>query len=298
MQHDVQTPIRPCGGPPPLGFASLRGGFAALPLLLLLGAPLAAEPLPEASDAVPAELDAPAEPDGLDAAAIARRAEDVLRSNRTYMEATLTVFSTRLGKPREVAFRSWDDRAGNRSFIRILSPAKDAGTGFLRLPPNLWTYVPRVERTMRIPPSMMLQPWMGSDFTNDDLVNESSAVEDYEHRLLRIDESPEGHEGLRAYVLEYEPREEAPVVWGKIVGWIAMEHFTPLRQDFYDEHGVKVRSMRFGDIREVDGRRVPHLWIMTPLEKRGHETRLQLDRIDFDASFDDGIFTTRNLKKR
>jgi hypothetical protein len=309
MQHDIQTPIRSCGGPPPLGFASLRGGFAALLrglrnafvlvallLPLLLGAPLAAEPILEPSDAVPSEL--AAELDELDGTAIARRAEDVLRSDRTYMEATMTVVSPRLGKPRRVTFRSWDDRVEDRSFIRILSPSKDAGTGFLRLPPNLWTYVPRVERTMRIPPSMMLQPWMGSDFTNDDLVNESSAVEDYEHRLLRIDDSPEGHEGQHAYVLEYKPREEAPVVWGRIVGWIAVEHFTPLRQDFYDEHGVKVRSMRFGDIREVDGRRVPHLWIMTPLEKKGHETRLQLERIDFDASFDDGIFTTRNLKKR
>ena len=258
-------------------------------LLPLVAAALAAEPASETPDASSAELDA---------AEIARRAENVLRSDRTYLEATMTVRSPRLGKPRQVSFVSWDDRAADRSFIRILSPAKDAGTGFLRLPPNLWTYVPRVERTMRIPPSMMLQPWMGSDFTNDDLVNESSDVEDYEHRLLRIDESPEGHEGLRAYVLEYVPREEAPVVWGTIVGWIAMEHFTPLRQDFYDEHGVKVRSMRFGDIREVDGRRVPHLWTMTPLEKQGHETRLRLDRIDFDASFDDGIFTTRNLKRR
>jgi hypothetical protein len=272
--------------------------LAAEPLPEASDAAPAAEPPSEASDAAPAAPPAIDAPDELDAAAIARRAEDVLRSSRTYMEATMTVLSPRLGKPRAVAFRSWDDRAEDRSFIRILSPAKDAGTGFLRLPPNLWTYVPRVERTMRIPPSMMLQPWMGSDFTNDDLVNESSDVEDYEHRLLRIDESPEGHEGLRAYVLEYKPREEAPVVWGKIVGWIAMEHFTPLRQDFYDEHGVKVRSMRFGDIREVDGRRVPHLWIMTPLEKQGHETRLRMDRIDFDASFDDGIFTTRNLKKR
>jgi outer membrane lipoprotein-sorting protein len=258
-------------------------------LLPLVAASQEAEPAVEASEAAPAELDGPA---------IARRAEDVVRSDRTYMEATMTVVSPRLRKPREVAFRSWDDRGRDRSFIRILSPAKDAGTGFLRLPPNLWTYVPRVERTMRIPPSMMLQPWMGSDFTNDDLVNESSAIEDYEHRLLRIDESPEGHGGLRAYVVEYKPREEAAVVWGKIVAWIATEHFTPLRQDFYDEDGAKVRSMRFGDIREVKGRHYPHHWSMTPLEKEGHETRLQVDRVDFDASFDDGVFTTRNLKKR
>ena len=317
MRGDVHTQIRSRGGAPPLGFASMRGGFsasgrrlrkafvlAALLLLPLLGAPLAAQAAAESSRESPDPQRLAARPDeksgleGLDAEEIARRAEDVLRSDRTYMEATMTVISPRLGKPRVVSFRSWDDRVKDRSFIRILSPAKDAGTSFLRLPPNLWTYVPRVERTMRIPPSMMLQPWMGSDFTNDDLVKESSDVEDYDHRLLRIDESPEGHEGLRAYVLEYVPHEEAPVVWGRIVGWIATEHFTPLREDFYDEDGVKVRSMHFGDIREVDGRHVPHLWVMTPLEKKGYETRLQVERIEFDASFDDEVFTTRNLKER
>jgi hypothetical protein len=99
-------------------------------------------------------------------------------------------------------------------------------------------------------------------------------------------------------VLEYTPREGAPVAWGRIVGWIAVQHFTPLRRDFYDEHGVKVRSMRFAEIREEDGRRVPHLWIVESLGEKGHESRLRLDRIDFDASFDDGVFATRNLKER
>jgi outer membrane lipoprotein-sorting protein len=243
-----------------------------------------------------AELE-PAPPD-LDAHQIALRAEDTMRSNSSYLEATMTVESPRLSKPRVVSFRSSDDRARKRSFIRILSPAKDAGTGFLKLHPNLWMYVPRVERTLRIPPSMMLQPWMGSDFTNDDLVNESSDIDDYDHELLGIDPRPEGHEGMRAYVVEYTPHEDTPVVWGKIVGWIEIEFSTPLLQEFYDEDGEKLRVMRFGDIREVQGRHVPHLWSMTPLGKPGHRTRIEVHEFRFDVSFDESIFTTRHLKKR
>jgi len=236
-----------------------------------------------------------------DAREIARRAEDVLRGASAYTDGEMTIVSPRLPAPRTVRFRSWDDRGGDRSFIRILAPAKDRGTGFLKIFPNLWTYIPRVERTMRIPPSMMLQSWMGSDFTNDDLVRQSSQLDDYDHVLLRVEEGFQGLGGAgpyRAYVVEYRPHEDAPVVWGRIVTWIEVVHASPLRQEFYDEDDVKLRRMDFGDIREVDGRFVPHLWVMTPLEKQGYETRIQIHEIRFDEKFDDSIFTTRNLKRR
>ena len=243
----------------------------------------------------------PPDPDPPDAREIARRSEDVLRGTSAYLEAEMTIVSPRLPTPRTVRFRSWDDRGGDRSFIRILAPAKDRGTGFLKLHPNLWTYIPRVERTMRIPPSMMLQSWMGSDFTNDDLVRESSQLDDYDHRLLRVEEGFTAFDGsgpFRAYVVEYVPHEDAPVVWGRIVAWIEAEHATPLRQEFYDEDGEKLRRMDFGDVRETGGRHVPHLWRMTPLEKEGHETRIRIQEIRFDERFDETLFTTRNLKRR
>jgi outer membrane lipoprotein-sorting protein len=159
-------------------------------------------------------------------------------------------------------------------------------------------YVPRVERTLRIPPSMMLQSWMGSDFTNDDLVRESSAIDDYDHRLLGVDPAPEGHAGLRAYVVEYVPHEDAAVVWGKIITWIEVEHGTPLRQDFYDESGTKLRAMVFGAIEEIDGRHYPREWTMTPLDKEGHQTHIRVDEIEFEAEIDDAVFTKRNLTKK
>jgi outer membrane lipoprotein-sorting protein len=237
-------------------------------------------------------------PPGVDARSVAEQVEETWRGTRNYTVATMTVESPRLLTPRTVRFRSWDDRPGKRSFIRMLSPAKDAGTGFLLLHPNLWMYVPRVERTMRIPPSMMLQSWMGSDFTNDDLVRSSSVLDDYEQRLLGVDASVEGAPGLRAYVLEYIPHEDAPVVWGKIVSWVEVEHSSPLRSDFYDEDGQLIRTLRYTDLREVAGRHFPHHWEVRPLDKEGHRTVVEVSEITFDEDFDESIFTTRNLKRK
>ncbi len=237
-------------------------------------------------------------PQDIDPREVALRAENSLRSDRTYMDAAMTIRSPRLSQPRVVVFKSWDDRAEKRSFIRIEAPAKDKGAAFLKLHPNLWSYVPRVERTLRIPPSMMLQPWMGSDFSNDDLVNESSTIDDYDHKMLGIDPAPGGVEGERAYVLEFIPHEDAPVVWGKIVTWIGIEHGTQLRQEFYDEDGVKLRTIRFADIKEVKGRHVPHHWVVTPHDKEGHSTSIEISEFRFDEEFDDNIFTTTNLKHR
>jgi outer membrane lipoprotein-sorting protein len=264
----------------------MRGSSAAIIILLMLLADVTA-----GADLEPA-------PPGLDARSIAEKVEDVFRGSTSYMKGTMTVVSPRLPTPRRVEFRSWDDRPGKRSFIRILAPAKDAGMAFLKLHPNLWNFIPRVERTIRIPPSMMLQSWMGSDFTNDDLVRDSSQLDDYDHLLLGIDPDPDGGESERAYVIEYRPHEEAPVVWGKIVTWVDVQRHAPLRQDFYDEGGEKLRVIRFSEIREVQGRSYPHRWSLVPLDKEGHETLIEIEEIRFDESFDDGIFSKRNLTRR
>jgi outer membrane lipoprotein-sorting protein len=100
-----------------------------------------------------------------------------------------------------------------------------------------------------------------------------------------------------AYVIEYLPHEDAPVVWGRIVAWVEVEHAAPLRQDFYDEDGAKVRSLVFEDFRDVDGRWVPHRWSLTPLDKPGHSTVIELQEIAFDVDLRESTFTTRNLRR-
>ncbi len=226
---------------------------------------------------------------------VAARVEETFRGKTSFLDATMIVTSPRLPQPRRLRFQSWDDRGGKRSFIRVLEPAKDRGTAFLKLHPNLWSYVPRVERTIRIPPSMMLQSWMGSDFTNDDLVRDSSVLDDYDHRWLGI--AP-AYQGARAWVIEYVPRESVPVVWGRIVTWVDPVRNAPLRQEFYDEAGVKLRVMTLSDFRDVHGRQYPHHWSMLPLDKPGHETALEVNEIRFDEKLDDEVFTQRNLTRR
>jgi outer membrane lipoprotein-sorting protein len=207
----------------------------------------------------------------------------------------MIVMSPRLPQPRRMRFQSWDDRGGKRSFVRVLEPPKDAGTGFLKLESNLWSYVPRVERTIRIPPSMMLQSWMGSDFTNDDLVRESSTLDDYTHAWVGVDPDLAGS---RAFVIAHVPNEGAPVVWGRIVEWVDAARFVPLRQEFYDEAGEKLRVMTLGDLRDVGGRFYPHRWAMVPLDKPGHETRIEVNEIRFGEKFSDEVFTQRNLTRK
>ncbi|HTO71397.1 MAG TPA: outer membrane lipoprotein-sorting protein [Myxococcota bacterium] len=233
--------------------------------------------------------------DAPDAAEIVRRAEDALRGNTAEMKLRMAITTPRWS--RELVVRTWDDRPHDRSFVRVLEPEKDKGTAFLRDHDAFWTWLPRVERAMRIPPSMMLQSWMGSDFTNDDLARESSLEKDYVPVLLAGQEL----EGVPAYQLELRPKPEAPVVWAKVELWIEKARYAPLLYTYYDEpqpgHFEPLRTLRFSDIHEVQGRPLPHAWEMVPMDKPGHSTRVTLEEVKLDQVLADDIFTQSNLRK-
>jgi hypothetical protein len=224
-----------------------------------------------------------------------RRAEDALRGKTAQMKMRMTITTPRW--TRELVIRNWDDRAQDRSFSRVLEPPKDKGTGFLRDRDAFWTWLPKVERAMRIPPSMMLQPWMGSDFTNDDLARESSLENDYEPKLL----GEKTIDGVPAIGIELLPKPEAPVVWARMEIWIAKESYAPLVFAYFDEpekgRFEKLREMRFSDIRTVQGRPLPHVWEMVPSDKPGHSTRVVLEEALLDAPIDAEIFTQKNLRQ-
>jgi outer membrane lipoprotein-sorting protein len=193
---------------------------------------------------------------------------------------------------RSLGLRVWMERPG-RSFVRILSPAKEAGIGSLRIGAEMWNYLPNVERVIRIPPSMMLQPWMGSDFTNDDLVKESSILDDYTHKVLATTTV----DGQEAYQVEATPKPQAPVVWGRVLFTVRKRDFMPLRQEFFSERGDLVRVLSFSDVRNVGGRDLPTRWEMRPVAKSGHFTTVILKDAAFDRPVDEGIFTQRNLQR-
>jgi len=247
----------------------------------------------EGSAPEPAASEAPAPP----AADIARRAAEALRGP-TYLEATLLVTRPRRSKPREVAFRRFDDREGDRTLVRIVAPQEKAGASVLKLPPVLWAWTPGGDGTHRLPWASLREPWMQSGFTLDEIVFGSSESRDYEPRLVEVDERAGESGDRRAFVLESLPREGRDTAWGRIVSWIDAEHAVPLRRDFYGRDGVLARTLRLGDVREVGGRRYPYLWVVRRPDGQGPETRLRVDAIRFESSFDETLFSTRNLEPK
>ena len=221
---------------------------------------------------------------------IIERTEQVLWGRTLQAQLTMKVRTPRW--ERTLKLQALMDRP-SRSFIRILSPAKEAGIASLRIGSEMWNYLPAVERTIKIPPSMMLQPWMGSDFTNDDLVKESSMVDDYTHRLIGTETAD-----APAYVVEAIPKPDAAVVWGRVVFHVRQSDFLPLRVEFYDERGAVVRVLTYSDIKPMGGRTIPTRWEMRPVAKPGYMTTIVLERATFNEPIGAEVFTQRNLTKR
>lgn len=221
-----------------------------------------------------------------EALATIKRLQELLRADTNTARYRMMVVTPEWR--RSLTLESWDDRPGKRFFIHILEPEKDKDTTFLKVGANLWMYLPKLERDIRIPPSMMLSSWMGSDFTNDDLVKSSSVVEDYTHRIL--------HRDANGVVIESLPRAEAAVVWGKLVHRVSSDGM-PEWEEFYDEHGKLVRRLLFEQPHWMDGRRIPTRWVMLPLTKPGHQTIMEIERIRFDVPIDPGVFERANLAR-
>ena len=211
--------------------------------------------------------------------------EALLRS-----DTNIASYSMRVETPdwqRTVRFDSWDDHSGNRLFIRISSPKKDKNTAYLKRKGNLWMYLPKLERKIRIPPSMMLSSWMGSSFTYDDLIKVGSVVDDYTHRVISRNK--------KSISIESIPKPETPVVWGKLVSVVSHDGI-PVSQVFFDEDGDERRKLTFEDTREMDGRRIPVRWIMRPTDDSGRVTILQIEAVQFNPQIESSVFTQANMQ--
>lgn len=219
------------------------------------------------------------------------RVERLLWGNSVQGEYEMTISTPRW--QRTLGLRVWMERP-RRSFVRIVSPIKEAGIGSLRIGSEMWNYLPNVERIIKIPPSMMLQPWMGSDFTNDDLVKESSILDDYTQRVIGSFEA----DGETVVQVEARPKPEAAVVWGRIVYTVRRRDWMPLKQEFFSERDELVRVMTLSDVRQVGGRLLPTRWEMRPQAKPGNVTQIVLRDAVFNQPIDGEIFTQRNLQKR
>ncbi len=217
---------------------------------------------------------------------LVQRVENLLRSSTSVGEYQMEILRPRFH--RTLRFRFWDDRAGDRSLVLILEPPKDRGTVFLKIQTDLWMYLPRVRRTVRIPPSMMMNAWMGSDFTNDDVARSSSLSRDYLPQLL-------DQRGDTVW-LELTPKPEAPVVWDRIVLKMLLPNL-PLEEHYYNARGEEVRVITFSEVKTLHGRRLPTVLEAVPLNRPGHRTVLRLLDVQFDVPMKDSWFQVTRLEE-
>jgi len=231
----------------------------------------------------------------LSADELVAKMDSLLRGTSSYMKMKMTIFNPDWSGPREIEMFAYVVLKDSKSFIRITAPARDRGTGFLKIGYNLWMFVPSTERVMKIPPSMMHESWMGSDFTNDDLVRESSVVKDYDHKILKVEDNPQGGKN---YSLELIPKPGAPVVWGKILVWVWDRGYVPLKEQYFDEAGKLVNEMIFSEVQDMGGRKIPSKWEMRSMNKPGHKTEFKILEAKFDFNIEQGTFTEKNLKSK
>ncbi len=225
-----------------------------------------------------------------DALEIVKRADEKRRGKTNYSEMLVSVI--RPTWSREMQLKAWS--MGNEySLILVTNPARDKGTAFLKREQEIWNWVPTIDRTIKLPPSMMMQSWMGSDFTNDDLIKESSIIEDYTHRLV----GDSVLAGRACYKIELIPKPEAPVVWGKIYSWIDKKDFMELKSELFDEEGYLINRVLFSEIELLDGRLLPSKMEYIPIDKKGQKTVIKYQKVDYDIEINDSFFSMQNMKR-
>lgn len=219
-------------------------------------------------------------------------AEKHLEGNSFMATATMTV--KRGSEERIMKMKLWW-KGRKYAFIRVLEPKKDAGTGNLRIDMNLWQYLPKVNRIIRVPSSMMLQSWMGSDFSNDDLVRGGSIFNDYTHKEI-AKEKVLGHKSVKIQCI---PKPNAPVVWGKINIWVREADNSPVKYEYYSERGELIKVLEGENFEKFGNHIIPTKLTMKNIKKNSSLTIISYEKstVKFDTGIPDSIFTQENLRR-
>ena len=194
---------------------------------------------------------------------------------------------------RNLRIKSWT-KGLDYTLIRIEYPKKEKGVSTLKVKNNLWNYLPKINRVIKVPSSLMMGSWMGSHFTNDDLVKESTLANDYRHSITFQGE----RDGQEVYEITLLPKEEAAVVWGKIVILVRKNDLMPLYEEFFDEDGKPVRKMTLTDVKMMGGRLLPTRMTVVPYDKPGEFTEVTYGEISFNVELSETFFSLRNLKQQ
>lgn len=234
----------------------------------------------------------PAWPDvaGADPVQMLQDIEKILRGNSHFMTATMDIKTS--SWTRHYKFHVWMEGA-DKTFARVIEPAKVEGQGYLRLQARLWNYIPTAERTILIPPSMMLDRFMGGDFSNDDFVKMSYLPRDYIPSIL----GRELIEGVEMFRLELKPEKDAPVTYSKLGILLRVEDSMPARIEFYNEKLEHIRTLYYSDVKDFKGHPTPSVWKMVDHREKGRETTLTIQEAQFNIAIPETVFSQQNLEK-
>jgi len=222
------------------------------------------------------------------ASEIIRSAWDQFRGQASSSTVVMTIH--RPSWERTMSMKGWT-KGESMSLIRILTPSKDKGNGTLKKGTGMWTYNPKINRVIKLPPSMMARSWMGSDFSNNDLAKSDSILNDYTHEIA----GQTSHQGKTVFIIRSMPIPFAPVVWGMQELHIREDHIV-LSQEFFDEDLEPVKIMTTSELEVMDGRLFPKKWVMKKSQARDEYTRLIYEEIEFLDTLPDRLFTLGSLR--
>ncbi|ORJ62973.1 outer membrane lipoprotein-sorting protein [Geothermobacter hydrogeniphilus] len=229
----------------------------------------------------------PAYSSGLDLRHLVRGVEDQYMGASSTARMTMRVSTVHWQRTTEMD--AWS--LGRDHFlVRIREPARERGVATLKVGREVWNYLHKVDRTIKIPPSMMGGAWMGSHITNNDLVKAAHVDEDYDFTLLSEDQT--------SWTVEGTPRPDAAVIWGKIIYHIEKQRRVPLQISYFDEDMIEVRRISFDRVKKIDDRFIPLRMTVRPLEKPGEKTILEYRELNFNIDLKPAFFSLRNLRRR
>lgn len=252
----------------------MKSGFAAILFLLIYGL---------GSNTISGQA--------ISATEIVRKADEKFNGEKS----SFSVMSMKIIRPawqRTIEFKSWA-RGRNYALALITSPPKEAGQSFLKRSSEMWSWNPTINRLIKLPPSMMSQGWMGSDYTNDDILKESSVVDDYTHEII----GEENMGGRLCYKIKLTARENASIIWGKQIRWIDKKDFLVLKAELYDEDGTLVRTETGSGIKIMDGRMITSKIELVSEDEPENKTLLEIREIKFNIPVEESYFSQQNMKR-
>jgi len=225
-----------------------------------------------------------------DANALMRHIDRLWRSDSAQSIMSMTVKTRRYS--RRMKMESWA-KGKEKSLILIREPKKDRGIATLKVDDNIWNYLPKINRVTKVPASLMSGSWMGSHFTNDDLVRENTYEDEYDSQITF-----KGERNAKQIVeITSIPKENAAVIWGKVVTVIDKSNMTPVTSAYYNEENDLVRIMYFSQLEQKGERLVPMKMVLQPIDKPDESTIVEYHDIKFDINIDDRVFSIKRLKR-